>query len=131
VTCSGVSPVLAPDGHGLVCTNCGRDVATYGGKQQHKRGGAGGTRALTQIEVTRMLPDRLDAIDRHQASMLAALAAINVRMAEQTRAIDRFLDRQPIVLEVRPGNRRLADGGENGRVEVRRTTRKLREEVGE
>jgi hypothetical protein len=129
-TCPGVVPVLAPDGHAMTCANCGRDVATYGRKQQHKRGGSGGTRPLRPSEASAMLVERMAALERHQASALSSLAAIDVRLAQLSSAIEGFMARQPIVLEVRPRHDRQADGGPGGREETRRSQRQLRKVAG-
>lgn len=132
--CAGLEPIEAtPPATGRVCANCGRAVATYDGRDQHRRGGswqARGPRPLSKAQVVAMLPDRITALEALVADQVLAGEAMRLQIAELTVAIEGFMARQPLILEVRPRHERQADGGRGGREELRLTGRALRKVVG-
>ena len=77
-----------------------------------------------------MLPDRIAALEVLVADSILAGEAMRLQIAELTTAVEGFMARQPIVLEVRPRHDRQADGGIGGREETRRSQRQLRKVAG-
>lgn len=75
---------------------------------------------LTSRETVVAIPERLDAMERHLASLLAAQAAMGVQIAGLADEIRRWTSRQPIYVEMRPRHDRVVDGGGGGRREAKR-----------
>jgi hypothetical protein len=81
--------------------------------------------------ILRRVPERLVAIEDALASIDERLARLDACLALLTAAIEGFVARQPLILEVRPQHRRQVDGGEGGRREHRGVARDLRKVAGE
>jgi hypothetical protein len=88
-------------------------------------------RRLSASAVMRQTPERLDAIEERLGSIEGRLDRLDACLGLLTAAIESFVAKQPLVLEVRPTHRRQADGGDGGRREHRGVARDLRKVAGE
>lgn len=62
---------------------------------------------------------RLDAIEKHLESLLAAQAADSVILLDLVKEIRAWTSRQPILVDMRPRHQRVTDGGQGGQVEAK------------
>lgn len=92
-------------------------------------GVSAGGRKKTAAAVMHETPERLDRIEGLLADQILAGEAMRMQIADLTAAIEGFMARQPLILEVRPRHERQADGGRGGREELRSTGRALRKAV--